>query len=157
MLERREQIRTQASFLFANGIQIPALQQQRKKTLREIFCLFRSGALSPHERINRSPIGAAKFLKRRLCSWCWTLGFQNHAPMRRGKRRPSVLSGCRLTNPGQRSDFFVSRHSCYSSKSRCRKQACVEAGCDVLAFVLPPRNAVLAEAVSLICESGNAT
>ena len=33
MLERREQIRTQSSFLFANCIEIPALQQQRKKTL----------------------------------------------------------------------------------------------------------------------------
>ena len=31
MLQRRQQIRTQTSFLFANIIKIPALQQQGKK------------------------------------------------------------------------------------------------------------------------------
>ena len=32
MFERRQQIRTQSSFLFANSIEVPALQQQRKKS-----------------------------------------------------------------------------------------------------------------------------
>ena len=31
MFQRRQQIRTQASFLFANIIEVPALQQQSKK------------------------------------------------------------------------------------------------------------------------------
>ena len=51
MLERFEQIRTQAPFLFAHNVQLSAFQQQRKETLREIFCFFGTGALSPHETI----------------------------------------------------------------------------------------------------------
>src|SRR5262249_46421923 len=91
MLERREQVRTQASLLLANGIKIPALQQERKKTLREIFRLLWLCAPSPHEGMNRSPIGVAKFLKCRLCCWCRTLRFQDHAPVSCCERDRPVL------------------------------------------------------------------
>src|ERR1700757_1162780 len=67
MLQRCEQIRTQPSFLFANSIKIPALQQQREKTLGQIFGFLCFDAFSPNETINRSPIRAAKFLERLLC------------------------------------------------------------------------------------------
>src|SRR5262245_15880110 len=88
MLQRCEQVRTQASFFLANGIQIPALEQERKKPLREIFCLLRFGAMSPHETINGPPVGAAEFFERCLCSWRGTLCLQDHAPVcsRKGRR-----------------------------------------------------------------------
>src|SRR5438105_11535113 len=91
MFERCEQIRPQTPFLLADGIQIPAFQQQSKKTLREIFRLFRSNALSSYETINRSPVGAAKFSKRCLRRVCWTLRLQHHAPMRGSKRHRTVI------------------------------------------------------------------
>src|SRR4029077_14776132 len=98
MLERREQIRTQASFFLAHNVQVSAFQQQRKKTLSEIFCFFGTGALSPHETINWWPISAAKFFKCGLRCGCWTLCLQHQAPMRGGKRRAAISASA---NRGQ--------------------------------------------------------
>lgn len=81
MFQRRKQIRTQAPFLFADSIEIPALQQQCKETLSEIFRLFRPDALPPYKTLNWFPVGAAKFLKCPFCSWRWTLRRQDYAPM----------------------------------------------------------------------------
>jgi hypothetical protein len=54
MFKASEKIRTETAFLFANGIQIAALEQQSKKTLREIFRVFGSDppvALQSHRLV----------------------------------------------------------------------------------------------------------
>src|SRR5947208_5237967 len=94
MLEGCKQIRPQTSFLLANRIQIPAFQQQSKKTLREIFRLFRSDALSPHKAVDRPPIRAAKFFECLSCCWRFALRFQNHAPVSCCKSDRSVFRTC---------------------------------------------------------------
>src|SRR4030095_5355349 len=124
MFERREQIRTQALLLLANGIQIPSLKQERKKTLREIFCLLRFGALSSHEGINRSPVSATKFLQRSLCCWAWALRSQHHAPMGCIKCNRSFLSLFIYRSP--RSPVVNCQHTAIQVKSRMRSKLCRE-------------------------------
>src|SRR5262245_30313322 len=99
MLERCEQIRTQAPLLFAHRIQIPAFQQQSKKTLREIFCLFRSDALSPHEPVNWSPISSAQCFECLLCSWRFALRLQYYTPMSSRKRCAVTIGSLNLGGP----------------------------------------------------------
>src|SRR6266436_6041457 len=91
MFQRPEEIRTQTAFFFANGIEIPALQQQCEKALSEIFCLFRPDALSSYETVNRSPVGAAKFFECLLRRGRWTLRRQYDAPMRGSKCHRAVI------------------------------------------------------------------
>src|SRR5439155_26813993 len=91
MFQRREQVRTQTSFLFAHSIQIPTLQKQRKKALGKIFRFLGSNALSPYETVNRSPISAAKFFQRLLRCGRLALRLQDHAPMSRRKCDRSVF------------------------------------------------------------------
>src|SRR5262245_53674577 len=100
MFQRREQIRTQPSFLLSNSIEIPALQQQGEKTLGQIFGFLCSNAFSPNEAINRSPIGATKFFQSLLCRWRLTLRFKDDAPIRRRKNRLLVRSGDLRTDFG---------------------------------------------------------
>jgi hypothetical protein len=73
MFERHKQIRTKSAFFSPHSAQIPAFEKQRKKTLREILRLLGPDILSPNEAINRSPISAAKLLKRFLSRWRFTL------------------------------------------------------------------------------------
>src|SRR4029077_10219681 len=73
VLQRREQIRTQSPLLFAHSPQVPALQQESKKTLREILRFLRPSTLSPHKAVNGSPINAAEFFKCLLCRWRFSL------------------------------------------------------------------------------------
>src|SRR5262249_2858913 len=47
---------------------------------------------SPNETVNGSPICAAKLFERFLCRRRFALCLQHHAPMRRGKSRPAVMS-----------------------------------------------------------------
>src|SRR5437870_1147737 len=91
MFERCEQIRTQASLLFAHSIQIPTFQEQRKKSLSKIFGFLGASPLSPHEPVNGSPISAAKFFQRRLCCRARTLRRQYHTPVSSCKRDAPVL------------------------------------------------------------------
>src|SRR5436190_17504817 len=73
MLQRRQQVRTQASLLSSNIIKIPALQQQGKKTLGKIFRFLWPRAFSPDEGVNGSPVGTAKPFERLLGRWRSTL------------------------------------------------------------------------------------
>src|SRR6266481_4190540 len=91
MFQRPEEIRTQTAFFFADSIEIPALQQQCKKTLSEIFCLFRPDALSSYETVNRSPVRATKFFECLFCRGRWTLCREYNAPMRGSKCHRAVI------------------------------------------------------------------
>src|SRR6478735_1022081 len=77
MLQRRQKIRAQTSFLFANRIEVSALQKHRKKILSEIFGFIWAGAFPSDKAINRSPIGAAKFFERVFCCRRLTLRFKD--------------------------------------------------------------------------------
>src|SRR5215831_12149713 len=46
---------------------------EREETLRDIFRLLRLGTFSPDKAVDRSPVCAAKILKRLLCCWRFTL------------------------------------------------------------------------------------
>src|SRR4029453_4033184 len=116
MFERREQIRTQASLLLAHSIEIPALEQKRKKTLSEILCLLRFGALSPHEGINGPPVSAAKFFKCFVRLWRFALRGEDDAPMSGGKSYSTALSD--LTNRPPRRPVINGRHATIQLKSR---------------------------------------
>src|SRR5215468_878011 len=52
ILERHNEIRTKSPLLLAHCIQIFALQQQREKTLGEIFRLLWPNTLPPHEAVD---------------------------------------------------------------------------------------------------------
>src|SRR4029453_11747961 len=92
MFHRRKQIRAQSSLLFAHSAEVPAFQQERKKTLRKILSFLRPGTLSPHKAVNGSPINPAEFFKCLLCRWRFPLCLQHHAPVRGGKRRRALIS-----------------------------------------------------------------
>src|SRR5262249_34329126 len=77
---------TKSPLLFAHSPQIPALQQQSKKTLRKILRFLGPRTLSPHKAVNGPPIDTAKLFKRFLCRGRLALRLQNHAPGRGGKR-----------------------------------------------------------------------
>src|SRR5207245_10253273 len=82
IFHRREQKRAKSPLFFADGTETPALQYLRKKSLGNILRLCRSNALSPEEAVDRSPVHAAKFLERFVCSWRFSLRLKHHAPMR---------------------------------------------------------------------------
>src|SRR5206468_12956800 len=73
VLERGEQVRTQSSLFFAHSAQIPALQQESKKTLCKILRFLQPSTLSPHKTVNGSPINAAEFFKCILRRWRFAL------------------------------------------------------------------------------------
>src|SRR5437667_12893298 len=120
MFQRREEIRTQAPFLFADSLQVAALQQQCKETLGEIFRLLRSNALSPYETINWSPVRAAKFFECLLGRGRWTLCRQHHAPVgcRKGDG-PVLCSGRSLIRRGL---TLVNRHMSIQTKTHARSK-----------------------------------
>src|SRR6266496_3257920 len=91
MFEGRQQIGTQTAFLFADSLQVSALQQERKKPLSEILRVFRSGALSPHEGVEWPPIGAAKFFECSIRCRRFTLRGEDHTPVGCGKCHSAVL------------------------------------------------------------------
>src|SRR4030095_9461958 len=91
MLQRREQIRPQAPLLFAHTAQIAALQQESKKTLREILGVLGADTLSSHKPVEWPPISPAKLFERLLRRWRFTLRLQHHAPMRSSKCDRSAL------------------------------------------------------------------
>src|SRR6266436_188433 len=99
MFEGRQQIGTQTAFLFADSIQVSALQQERKKPLSEILRVFRCGAVSPHKRVEWSPICAAKFFECFTRFWRFASCHQHHAPMSGGKCCRTVLPGSCWLNP----------------------------------------------------------
>src|SRR6516162_9297165 len=104
------------SFLFADSIEVSALQQQCEKTLSKIFCLFRVGALSSDKTINWAPVCGAKFLERGLRSGCWTLRLQHHAPMCGGECRTAMSVA---VDRGQRRHIVCSGgHMAIESKTR---------------------------------------
>src|ERR1041385_625917 len=86
MFKRCEQIGTETSFLFADSIEVSALQDQCEEALSEIFCLFRVGALPSYETVDRAPVGATKLFERFLCCRRFTLRLQHYAPVRGRKR-----------------------------------------------------------------------
>src|SRR5207248_10630656 len=96
VLQRGEQVRTQSPLLFAHSAQIPALQQESKKTLREILRFLRPSSLSPHKAVNGPPINSAQFFKCLLCRRRFALCLQHDAPVRSGKCDASVSA-----NPSQ--------------------------------------------------------
>src|SRR6266542_4660103 len=121
MLQRCQQIRTQPSFLLANIVEIPALQQQRKEPLCKIFRLLGTSALTPDETIDRSPISAAKFFQCLPGFRGLTVRFQHHAPMRRGKRDTAALRAWGDSIP--RRLILVSGHVYDPNKKARDKQA----------------------------------
>src|SRR6266567_5443611 len=123
MFQRREQVRTQTSFLFAHSIQIPTLQKQRKKALGEIFRLFWFNVLSSHETINRSPVCAAKLFQCRVCLRRFALRCQHHAPVRGGKCNGTGLSA--LTDRTPRRSVINGRHAAIQVKSRPKSKPAV--------------------------------
>src|SRR5207253_10060108 len=88
-----KQKRTKSSFFLADDTQPFALQQLRKKTLRNVLRLLWSKALSSDEAIHRSPISAAKVFQGLLCRGRFALRLQHHAPLSGGERdHPSLRS-----------------------------------------------------------------
>src|SRR5215467_12305833 len=109
MLQRRQEIRAQTAFFFADSIQVPALQQQSKKALSKIFCLFRPDALSPYETINWSPVSAAKFFERFLGRGRSASCREHNAPMSCCKRHRAALCSRRDLIP--RGLTVLNRHA----------------------------------------------
>src|SRR6516165_10357484 len=91
MFYRRKQISTQTPFLFANSIEVPALEQQCEEALSKIFRFFGLYTLPSYETINWPPIRAAQFFECGLCGRRWTLGRQYDAPVSRGKCHRTTL------------------------------------------------------------------
>src|SRR5205809_2399891 len=121
MFQRREKIRTQTAFFFADSIEIPALQQQCKETLSEIFRLFWPDALSSYETVNRSLVGAAKFFECLPGRGRWTLCREYTAPVRGSKRHQAVIGASALC--GQRSQLIICRrHAVIQTKSHARSK-----------------------------------
>ena len=95
MFQRREQERTEAALRAIHLGEIIFRQQPREKFLRQILRVVRVVALPPHERINRRPVRAAKFLQRntgmgRIIAPCR----HDDTPMRGGEiscRRKRIL------------------------------------------------------------------
>src|SRR3954447_18738576 len=101
MFQRRQEIRTQTAFFFADGIQVPPLQQQSEKALSKIFCLFRPDALSSYETVNRSPICPTEFFEGLFCCRRRALRCQHHTPVSCCKRdRSALCSGRNLISGG---------------------------------------------------------
>src|SRR5213593_4153336 len=84
-LERDKQVRTQASLLAPDRVQISVFEQARKKFLNHILRFFSSKAVSPDKSVKRSPISATKYFECSLCSGRFALRLQYHAPMRGGE------------------------------------------------------------------------
>ena len=60
MFERHKQVRTQASFLAPDRVQISVFEQACKKFLNQILRFFSSKAVSPEKSVKRSPISATE-------------------------------------------------------------------------------------------------
>src|SRR4029450_12480392 len=115
--QRREQIRTQPSLLFAHSPQISALQQKSKKTLRKILRFLRPSPLSPHKAVNGPPINPAEFFKCLVRRRRFALCLQYDAPMRGSKGRRGVISIS--ANRAQRRHLVFSRdHAPIQLKTR---------------------------------------
>src|SRR6266536_5511288 len=92
ILERRQQIRTQASPFLPDSFEIFSFEQPCKKSLSEILCFLWLVTFASDEAVQWPPVGSAKLLQRRLRCRCWTLRCQHHAPMCGGKYSSTVLS-----------------------------------------------------------------
>ena len=77
-------------FSLRTAFEIPAFQQQRKKTLGEILRLFRPGPLSPDKTINGSPVCPAKIFECFLRCRRSALRREHNAPMGCCKRHAPV-------------------------------------------------------------------
>src|SRR6202022_12225 len=100
-----QQIRTQASFLLSNSVQVPPFEQERKETLSEVPRFLRVNTLLAHKSVERPPVGATKFFERFLRCRRFTLCLQYHAPMSGSKHCYTISRAW-----ADRSDLIVSRH-----------------------------------------------
>src|SRR6266496_1364471 len=66
ILERRQQIRTQASPFLPHSFEVPSLEQPRKKSLSEILRFLWLVTFASDEAVQGPPVGSAKLLQRRL-------------------------------------------------------------------------------------------
>jgi len=62
VFERSKQIRNAVVLFPKNYLEISALRQQRKESLRQVLGLFSSGALSPDKTMNAFPVAATAVL-----------------------------------------------------------------------------------------------
>src|SRR5439155_10740260 len=83
--DRHKQIRTQASFLATDCVQISVFEQTREKLLDHILRLLPREALATDKSGERSPISTAKHIECFLCSWRFVLRLQHDAPMSGGE------------------------------------------------------------------------
>src|SRR4030095_15330608 len=90
-LERHQKIRTQASFLAADRVQISVFEQTRKEFLNHVLRLFSSKPLPPRKSVERSPIGSAEYLECLLRSRRLALRLQHNAPMSGGKGHSATI------------------------------------------------------------------
>ena len=100
MRERREQERAEFSLLRIQPGEVVAREQARKKLLREILGIRIAIPFAPGKKINRRPVGAAKFFERGGVIRRTRLPGQQHdAPVRRVELRETVHGGilCHLT------------------------------------------------------------
>src|SRR6266496_6628008 len=108
ILERRQQIRTQASPFLPDSFEIFSFEQPCKKSLSEILCFLWLVAFASDEAVQWPPVSAAKLFERRVSLGRSALRCQHHAPMRGGKCNGTGLSA--LTNRTPRRPVINGRH-----------------------------------------------
>src|SRR4030095_9824117 len=97
--KRHQKIRTQASFLAADRVQISVFEQTRKEFLNHVLPLLSSKPLPPGKSVERPPIGSAEYLECLLCSRRFALRLQHNAPMSGCKGHSATIGAfdCRGT------------------------------------------------------------
>src|SRR6267378_6685101 len=93
ILQRAEQKCAEPAFLLICATQCIFFKQMDKKTLDEILRFGRSVTPKSQKGVKRWPIRFTEIGKRFSCCFCW-IGLssaQNQSPMRRLKRRSSLL------------------------------------------------------------------
>ena len=110
------------ALFFTNSLQVPALQQQRKETLCEIFRVVCFYTLASHKGKNGPPICSAKFLERFLRCRRFSLRSQHYAPLRSGKVCVALLECVR--NP-----FHRTKSTQKAWRIACRAAGLPAVGC----------------------------